>query len=156
MKFVSKPSQLLRHPHHLVARFVVSLDTRPPAPADQAWAESHLLDAERELWRRQTAVDRRHTIKVARRFAAAHPGATRAEVAGALLHDIGKLACGLGTWGRVVASIVGPRTERFRSYHDHERIGSEMLMVAGSESATIDLVAERGPLFHVLHDSDRA
>jgi len=153
---VSKPSDLLRQPHHLAARFIVSLDTRPPTAADQAWAESQLLDAERELWGRQSGVDRRHTIKVARRFLDARPHATRAEVAGALLHDIGKLECGLGTWGRVVASVVGPRTARFRSYHDHERIGAEMLSSVGSEDATVDLVAERGHVFPILHDCDRA
>jgi hypothetical protein len=153
---MSKPSHILLGPHHLIARFFVSLDTRPPAPEDQAWAESYLLDAERDLWRRQSHVDRRHTIKVARRFLAARPDATRAEMAGALLHDIGKLDCGLGTWGRVVASMVGPRTKRFRSYHDHEQIGADMLVEAGSDVATIELVAERGPVFQILHQCDRA
>lgn len=153
---MSKPSHLLLKPHHLIARFFVSLDTCDPAPVDQEWAESKLLDGERELWRRQSAVDRRHTIKVARRFVEARPAATRAEIAGALLHDIGKLECGLGTAGRVVASIVGPRTTRFRSYHDHEQIGADMLVALGSDDATVDLVAERGPVFQVLHECDRA
>lgn len=153
---VSKPSQLLLRPHHLVARLLVSLDRRPPEPADQAWAESQLLPGERALWQRQSTVDRRHTIKVARRFVAARPFATRAEVAGALLHDIGKLECGLGTWGRVAASLVGGRTKRFRSYHDHERIGAELVAEVGSDPATIELVAERGPAFATLTACDRA
>lgn len=153
---MSRPIHLLLRPHHLAARFFVSLDRRPPAPVDQAWAESQLLPAERALWCRQSTVDRRHTIKVAKRFVAARPSATRAEIAGALLHDIGKLECGLGTWGRVAASIVGGRTERFRSYHDHERIGADLVAAAGSEPDTIDLVAERGPVFPTLRACDRA
>lgn len=153
---MSKPSHLLRRPHHLIARFFVSLDTRSPDPKDQAWAEAQLLDEELNLWRRQSNVDRRHTIKVARRFHEARPSATRAEIAGALLHDIGKLDCGLGTWGRVFAPVVGPRTQRFRSYHDHEQIGADMLVAIGSDIATVDLVAERGPAFPTLHGCDRA
>ena len=54
------------------------------------------------------------------------PAADRAEVAGALLHDVGKVEAGLGTFGRVVATVVGPRTERFRTYHDHEAIGARL------------------------------
>jgi hypothetical protein len=153
---MSKPSHVVLRPHHLIARFFVSLDTRAPDPEDQAWAEAQMLDEERELWRRHSTVDRRHTIKVARRFLEARPHATRAEIAGALLHDIGKLECGLGTWGRVVASVVGPRTARFRSYHDHEQIGADMLAAAGSDIATIELVAERGPAFATLRQCDRA
>ncbi len=155
-QIMSKPSQLLLHPHHLVARFVVSLDTRPPDPADDAWARSQLLPGEWALWAQQSNVDRKHTVKVARRFVQARPTATRAEIAGALLHDIGKLECGLGTWGRVLASVVGPRTARFRAYHDHERIGAELVAAAGGEPETVDLVAERGPAFAALEAADRA
>ena len=54
----------------------------------------------------------------------AGPTATRAEMAGALLHDVGKIEAGLGTFGRVAATVVGPRTRRFRLYHDHEAIGA--------------------------------
>ena len=55
----------------------------------------------------------------------------RAEMAGALLHDVGKVQSGLGTWGRVAATVVGPRTRRFRQYHDHEQIGASMAAQAG-------------------------
>jgi hypothetical protein len=87
---------------------------------------------------------------------AARPAATRAEIAGALLHDVGKLECRLGTWGRVAASIVGGRTHRFRLYHDHEQIGAELANAAGSEAATVELIAERGPAYATLHECDRA
>jgi hypothetical protein len=153
---MSNPRNLLRHPHHLVARFFVSLSKRAPDRQEEAWAESLLLPREIALWRRMSNVDRRHSAKVARRFVAARPGATRAEVAGALLHDVGKIECGLGTWGRVVASVVGGRTRRFRIYHDHERIGSQLAADAGSDPATVELIAEGGPAYPALERSDRA
>lgn len=153
---MSAPKQLLTKPHHLALRFVTSLSGRPPDPADDAWAESQLLAGEVALWRRMSNQDRRHSVKVARRFVAARPGATRAEVAGALLHDVGKIECGLGTWGRVVASVVGGRTERFRCYHDHEHIGSLLAEAAGSDPATVELIDERGPAYETLRVCDRA
>lgn len=153
---MSKPWHVVRYPHHLAARFFTSLSNEPPDPADEEWALSMLLAGERDLWRRMSVQDRRHSAKVGRRFVAARPEATRAEVAGALLHDVGKLECGLGTWGRVAASLVGPRTERFRAYHDHEWIGAVMAADAGSEFETVQLIAERGPAYTTLERCDRA
>jgi hypothetical protein len=153
---MSRPLHVLTKPHHLAARFFTSLSSRPPEPADEAWAESHLMPGEVRLWRAMSNTDRRHSAKVARRFVAARPAATRAEIAGALLHDVGKIECGLGTWGRVVASIVGGRTERFRTYHDHEHIGALLAQAAGSDEATVELIDERGPGYATLKDCDRA
>jgi len=153
---VSRPLHLLTKPHHLAARFFTSLSNRPPEPAQEAWAESCLLPGEIELWRQMSNQDRRHSAKVARRFLEARPTAVRAEIAGALLHDVGKLECGLGTWGRVVASMVGPRTERFRRYHDHEHLGSLLAQAAGSEPETVELIDERGPAYATLRRCDRA
>ena len=153
---MSKPHHLITQPHHLALRFVTSLSSRPPEVADEVWAESHLLAGEVALWRRMSNQDRRHSAKVARRFVAARPDATRAEIAGALLHDVGKLECDLGTWGRVVASVVGSRTERFRRYHDHEHLGSLLAQAAGSDPATVELIDERGPAHDTLVRCDRA
>ena len=153
---MSKPLHLFTKPHHLVARFVVSLSARPPEPAEETWAESQLLASEVELWRRMSNQDRRHSAKVARRFIAAMPTATRAQIAGALLHDVGKIECGLGTWGRVLASAVGGRTERFRLYHDHESIGARLAEAAGSDPVTVELIDEQGPAYAILKDCDRA
>lgn len=89
--------------------------------------------------------DRRHSIEVARRFVAARPAASRDEIAAALLHDVGKVASRLGTFGRVVATVVGPRTDRFRTYHDHEAIGARLATTAGSSALTIALIAGDGP-----------
>lgn len=153
---MSKPWHILVKPHHLAARFFTSLSSRPPEPAEEVWAESMLLPGEIALWRQMSNQDRRHSAKVARRFVAARPGADRAEIAGALLHDVGKIECRLGTWGRVVASVVGGRTERFRVYQDHERIGSVLAEQAGSDPTTVELIAERGPAYAALRESDRA
>lgn len=138
---------------HLVRRFLSSLSSRAPDASDTAWAESFLLDGELQLWRRFDSPDRRHAITVARRFASMATW-TRDEMAGALLHDIGKLDSDLGTAGRVVATVVGPRTERFRRYHEHERIGADMLKVAGSSPVTVDLVRGRGTAAAALADAD--
>ena len=153
---MSKPSQVLRNPHHLALRFFTSLSPRPPEASEESWAESQLLVGEVGLWRRMSNQDRRHSAKVARRFVAARPGATRAEIAGALLHDVGKIESGLGTWGRVTASVVGRRGRRFTLYHDHERIGSELAAAAGSEPGTVELIDGHGPAYKALHASDGA
>jgi len=153
---MSRWTHVVSAPHHLAARFFTSLSSAPPDPAEDAWAVSQLLPGEQALWRRMSNPDRRHSAKVARRFVTARPTATRAEIAGALLHDVGKLECGLGTWGRVAATLVGPRTENFRRYHDHERIGALVAEEAGSDPATVELIAEQGPAFETLQRCDRA
>lgn len=135
----------LGHLAHLARRFAGSLsDTAPPA-VDDGWATSFMTDAEAELWRRLSNTDRRHAIAVARRFAGRRPAASREEMAAACLHDVGKLEAGLGTFGRVVATVVGPRTARFRTYHDHEEIGARWLEERGSSPVTVALVRRQGP-----------
>ena len=153
---MSRPLHVLTQPHHLAVRFFGSLSSRPPEREQEVWAESKLLDGEVELWRQMSNQDRRHSAKVARRFVAAWPQASPAEIAGALLHDVGKIECGLGTWGRVAASVVGGRTERFRLYHDHEHIGSLLAEAAGSDPATVELIDERGPAYEALKSCDGA
>ena len=141
---------------HLAARFVTSLPPTPPSVVDEVWVDRHVLAGERELWVQLSNQDRRHSAAVARRFVLARPEATRAEIAGAILHDVGKIECGLGTFGRVAATLVGPRTAAFRAYHDHEEIGAELARRAGSEPATVELIAQRGPAFAALDASDHA
>ena len=75
-------------------------------------------------------------------------------MAGALLHDVGKVQSGLGTWGRVAATVVGPRTRRFRQYHDHEQIGANMAAQAGSDPATVALIRGDGPAAADLRAAD--
>ncbi len=144
----------LRHIGHLARRFATSLSRREPGVADTAWVDSQLLESERVLWRRMSVPDRRHAINVTRRFASLDGSWERDEMAGALLHDVGKVQSGLGTFGRVVATIAGPRTKRFRRYHDHERLGAEMLTAAGSSAVTIELVLGRGRAAAALAEAD--
>ena len=106
------------------------------------------------MWRSMPPTDRRHSIEVTRRFLARRMNATPAETAGALLHDVGKLDAGIGTFGRVVATLVGPRTEAFRRYHDHEAIGARWLAEAASDPVTVDLVAGVGPAAADLRAAD--
>ncbi|MDO8363013.1 MAG: hypothetical protein Q7V88_08955 [Actinomycetota bacterium] len=149
-----RPLGGLRHVGHLARRFALSLSRRPPAAVDTQWALASLLPGEAALWQRLSSADRRHSIQVARRFLEAWPAATRDEVAGALLHDVGKLASELGTFARVVATVVGPRTARFRRYHDHERLGVELMAAAGSSAATVELTLGRGPAASALRAAD--
>ena len=106
------------------------------------------------MWERMGDVDRRHSILVARRFVAARPEATRVEIAGALLHDVGKVESGLGTFGRVAATVVGARGRRFRRYHDHEAIGARRAAAAGSDPVTVALIEGRGPAAPALAAAD--
>ncbi len=141
---------------HLAARFFTSLGHHPPKEAGVTWVRSVLTDPEWELWERNSNPDKRHSIAVAERFADVRPEATRAELAGAILHDIGKLECHLGTFGRVAGTLVGPRGERFRAYHDHEQIGADMVAEIGGDPATVELIRGEGPAFADLDFCDHA
>jgi hypothetical protein len=148
---------------HLAKRFFGSLSRRPPPSEDEAWARSWLLPGEVELWERMGNADRRHVIDVARRFEDAVPApVTRPAMAGALLHDIGKVVCGLGTYQRVLATVLGPGHSRGRyaCYHRHEAIGAELCAAAGSDPLTVAMVGDEAGgdlpdgLLDALHAAD--
>ena len=139
---------------HLLRRFLGSLSRAEPSTADVAWVRSVLTVAELGLWDAMTVQDRRHSVLVARRFTVLAPHADRAAVAGALLHDVGKQVAGLGTTARVIATLVGPRTRRFREYHDHEALGAAMLRRAGVEESTVANAIGAGPFADALRDAD--
>lgn len=138
---------------HLARRLLSSLSRREPEATDTMWAESYLLEVEVQLWRKLSPPDRRHAIVVGRRFASMGSW-SREEMAAALLHDIGKLESSLGTVARVLATVIGPRTARFRRYHDHEPIGADMLTAAGSSPVTVDLVRGVGSAAAALAAAD--
>ncbi len=98
--------------------------------------------------------DRRHAVGVARRVDAMLDGADREVVAAALLHDVGKVDSGLGTYGRVIATISGAVvgrdeatikawtrsrgfTRRVGLYLQHPKLGGDRLALAGSEPLTV-------------------
>ena len=136
-------------PGHLVVRFFTSLSPAPPKVHAELFADANLLPAERGLWVQMSNQDRRHSVAVAKRFQRRRPAATRPEIAGALLHDVGKIECGLGPFARVIATLLGPRTER-----NHEAIGARLVADAGSDPITVDLVSERGPAYPDLEIAD--
>jgi hypothetical protein len=149
-----------RDPLHLAKRLVSSLDRRPPALADELFASAHLSVAEHALWTRLGNADRRHAVLVARRFAVGRPDASIAEIAGALLHDIGKIDADLPVWRRVtvtLGSALGrdPGDEIARRYVDHEAIGEALLESVGSDPATIATASGRGPAGPALRHADQ-
>ena len=117
---------------HLVRRFFQSWSSRYPESSETESLRSLMTESEFALWASMAAADQRHSLKVVERFRRRLSDATTAEIVGVALHDVGKVRSGLGTFGRVVATLVGPRTSRFATYHDHERIGVEMLRECGS------------------------
>jgi hypothetical protein len=148
------------HLPHLVRRLLASLRPGGPGPAEESWALAHLSDGEARLWRRLSGADRRHGIAVARRAGAALGGGRdvdRAVIAAALLHDAGKVESGLGTFGRVLATvaILGLGRERVETwaarrgpvgragrYARHPALGGLLLAGAGSEHLTVAWAAE--------------
>ncbi|MGH9010601.1 MAG: hypothetical protein ACRDYF_12255 [Acidimicrobiia bacterium] len=148
---------------HLARRFFGALRPGGPSPADRAWVESVLDPGEFALWARQPGHDQRHSACVARQVEAvladgSHAGDTR-WLACALLHDIGKLASGLGVPARVLATLVGRATDgavadweehrglpwgrlvklpslrrRIALYLRHPELGADMIQLAGGRA----------------------
>ena len=138
---------------HLVRRFFGSLRPGGPAREDEQWVATVLRPGELELWRRMSGADRRHAAGVARRVERALGSeATAPVLAAALLHDVGKVAAGLGTYGRVVATVAGMAAGRSMAEHwsrrrgftravglylRHPDLGADMLTMAGSDPLTV-------------------
>lgn len=143
---------------HLAGRFFGALDPRGPSLSEEGWALGWLLPGEQALWRRMSGPDRRHAAGVARQTATllVEPEPDRAVMASALLHDVGKLESGLGTFARVAVTLVAMAQGRERlagssgggwrgraaAYLAHDRIGAEMLRAAGSDPTTVAWAAE--------------
>ena len=126
-----------------------------------------LRAGELDLWRRMSDADRRHAVGVARRvksvlggdgpeLVAVVAGGVAPLLAAALLHDVGKVRCGLGIFGRVVATLLGAvapgRTAgwsdrggargRIGLYLRHPEEGAALLSEAGSEPLTVAWATE--------------
>ena len=92
---------------HLAKRFVLSLVPSQVEEIERQWVHSVLSLDEFDLWNKMMVQDRRHSVLVGRRFVKYRPTASHVEIAGALLHDVGKSASRLGTLARVFATLVG-------------------------------------------------
>jgi hypothetical protein len=144
-------------------RFFGSLVPVGPTRQSQQWALGYLNETERALWLSMSGADRRHAVGVARRAlrlesqARTEGEAPVAFVAAALMHDVGKVESGLGTFSRVLATLAavavgrervlgwgqtertGPvrrQAARVAAYLEHDRLGSELLERAGSDELT--------------------
>jgi hypothetical protein len=146
---------------HLAGRFFGALDPRGPDPQEERWALGWLRPGEQDLWRRMSGPDRRHAAGVARDVRALldPPAPGREVMASALLHDVGKVESGLGTFARVGVTVaaIGMGRDRLRvvpghpagrgrrrvsDYLDHDRIGAKLLAGAGSDPTTVAWAAE--------------
>ena len=127
-------------------RFWWAVSAPDLSAADRAFVGETLLAGERALFERMSRADQAHHVRVARRFAArCAVEVPRPWLAGALLHDVDKLVCGLGTWARVWVTVwpFGRRGDgRVGQYHRHEAIGAILAREAGSDPVTVALVAE--------------
>jgi hypothetical protein len=129
---------------HLTRRFVGSLRPGGVTQLDELWARDQLLPTELELWDRMSAADRRHAAGVAwETLRILGIRAERPVLAAALLHDVGKIDSGLGTFARAGATVAGMVVRRERldgrvgRYLAHDRIGAELLRAAGSDALTV-------------------
>jgi hypothetical protein len=165
---------------HLIRRFLGSLWPFGPDQAGERWAHGWLLEEEAELWDQMSGPDRRHSLGAARDVDEMLDDASpRPIIAAALLHDVGKVDAGLGTFGRVIATLCGatfgrvigydwpPKgglRRRIGLYLRHDEIGAERLELIGSDPMTISWAREHhGPredwtlpkrYASVLHDCD--
>ncbi len=112
---------------HLVRRAITSFRNHPPLPEEVTAVRGILLPGEFALWSRMQYRDQRHSLEVLWRFDSLYNAATRDERAAALLHDVGKCESRLGWVGRIIATLLGPRTDSFRTYLDHEQIGLALI-----------------------------
>ncbi len=142
---------------HLARRFAGSLWPGGPGSAGEAWARRWLNPGEIDLWNRLPGPDRRHAVAVGHRVAAALGDADGAGVptpvlAAAMLHDVGKVESGLGTFRRVAVTLLAGGLGRARvaawserpegwqkragQYLCHDVIGRDLLEAAGSDPLT--------------------
>ena len=152
-------------PIHWSVRFVSSMWPARPSSSDRNWAVGFLSAAEVRLLDRMNGPDQRHAIAVARRVeshldrlpADRIPDGRHHEViAAALLHDVGKNTSGLGTYGRVIATLCGlvardmaeawqstsGLTRKVGLYLRYGELGAEQLELAGSAPWVIAWSAE--------------
>ena len=132
---------------HLAQRTLWSLRSPTPDAEGEAWLLSLLSPSETVLYRGMASVDRSHAIVCAQ---AVRDHGAEAAVASAM-HDVGKTAAGLGTPGRVLASLAGlaiydqARTwntaaglrGRIGRYLHHSEAGAQALEAAGSSELAI-------------------
>ena len=138
---------------HLSGRFITSLSARAPTPDEVASVRAALNAGEWACWARLGRADRVEAIATSARLPAEIAADSR-WVAAALVHDVGKAECGLGTVGRSVATVRGwvQRPEqiggRAGAYLRHAEIGAAQLRAAGARPEPVAWAATH-------HDAER-
>jgi hypothetical protein len=150
---------------HRARRFARTITVRRPNATESAWVQSVLTPAEYSVFSKMSVADRVHSIDVARSVEASlgrlglTPEATEARwiLAAALTHDVGKTVSGLGTYGRVVATLSGAAagtsmadawtqrrgmTRRIGLYLKYPELGSDLLLIAGVDPRVAAWAAE--------------
>lgn len=126
---------------HLAKRFFGSLAARPLSADAAAWVGALLSEAELALWQRMDTPDQSHAVAVACRLD--DGDRPRNQLVAALLHDVGKVESGLGTFERVAATVARRwKPARYAAYYDHPRIGAELLDLAGSDNLVVTWARE--------------
>jgi putative nucleotidyltransferase with HDIG domain len=135
-------AERLRHLVHLVTRFLTSLVPRRPRPAELACVDAVLTSSELAVWKALSRADRVESLATLRRLP--HDVARDGRwAAAALLHDAGKSASGLGTFGRVVATVRGALARggdvdgRAGVYLRHAEVGADILQEAGARTEVV-------------------
>lgn len=139
---------------HLVRRTIESIGSHEPSSSDAAWVRSLLTDEEHVLWDRLHPRDRRHSVGVARRFVQLEPTAPAPAVAGALLHDIGKVDAPSSVIVRILTTVCGPRTPAMRRLAEHEHRGLELLHQVDAHPLTVATASGLGPWGTALLQAD--
>lgn len=142
-------------PAHRMRRFARSLLRRQPEGTDLEWVARALSQSELRVFERMSVHDRRHSIDVAREVVANLDESADDigwVVPAALLHDAGKQVAGLGTYGRVIATLsgwlggagMGPiwaersgMTRRVGLYLQYPALGADLLAVAGADPRVV-------------------
>lgn len=163
---------------HLTRRFLWSLRPGGPSEPSLQWAHSVLTAPERVLFDQMPGYDRRHAIGIGR--LAAKVSGDHVVARAGILHDVGKIECRLGPFGRAAATLfrralpvsadrlsrswyakvaatpdgrLRPRTwlERFAAYWMHPWTGRLILERAGVDEA-VAAWAEQHHHLYVVED----
>ncbi len=118
---------------HLAKRALTSFRNHSLSDQELALASAVLLPDEHLLWLRMQPRDQRHSLEVLHRFDALFVHGSRDERAAALLHDVGKCTSELSWGGRILATVVGPRTKTFGTYLNHEASGLDLIRGVSTE-----------------------
>ncbi len=125
---------------HLARRAIGSLSNAKVNATDIERVRNVLLPQEMTLWLQQQPRDQRHSAAVWDRFVDIYKDPSLDEQRACLLHDLGKCQSNVGWCGRVLATLLGGRTDNLRKYLKHEQLGVQLLQGISSPR-TIEILS---------------